>query len=805
MAATSPPSFALSVQPVGGDLAGALVRASLEAIVVFDSAGRIVFFNPAAERTFGRAASEVQGALFAEVIFAPTYRAIFLAEMEEYRRSGDTSAWADRMDARGIRADGESFPCEFTLVPLVVEGAVQFAAYIRDITDRRSTEHGLRAAHEELERQVEHRTAELSHAVTALKRAQATAHLGNVEIDLETGRRTWSSEVFGILGFDESQGEPEFSAVLSRVHPEDRPRVERSLTEGFKGKPWEPFDYRNVLPGGAVRWIRCAGQVFHDPITRKAKLSSTVQDVTQQNEVSQALRRTTQRLTRAQAVARMGFVDIDRRRGVRIWSPEMFALFAFPPSAKPPSLEAMLSRVHPLDQIRIRTIFDRSYATGELAGLVEFRLLLPDGTVRWVRNVAQHEGGDTDRIMSIYLDITDLKEAQEAAQRRSVELVSTVAHLERTRERLERAQRLAKVGDAERYVGSGHRVWSVQMLVLHGFEPSETTPSRDEVLARVHPEDREHMREALQAADTGEEIPPFDYRVLLPSGALRWLRVHTEISQEPDKGRVRVSSSTFDVTEQKAAELEMIKALERERELGRLKADFLHMVTHEYRTPLGIIVAAAQILERYHERMDVEERKQQLADIRGSARRLADLMEEILFLGKTEAGGILLDLEPFDVVKLVNEVIHEVRTSFGREREIHLEMSPQKTALRADQKLLRHILTNLLSNALKYSPSPRPVELDVRDETDALVFTVRDQGIGVPLKDQPRLFDMFRRGSNVGAISGTGLGLVVVKRCVDLHGGTVTLKSSEGQGTEVSVRLPHAPAVPHRVIPAFPR
>ncbi|HRE83186.1 MAG TPA: PAS domain S-box protein, partial [Opitutaceae bacterium] len=148
-----------SVRPVRGDLAFALLEASLEAMIVFDDAGRIIFFNPAAERTFGRKASEVQGALFAEVIFAPTYQAIFLAEWEEYQRSGDASAWSERMDARGIRADGESFPCEFTLVPLVVEGAAQFAAYIRDITDRRSTEHGLRAAHEELERQVEHRTA----------------------------------------------------------------------------------------------------------------------------------------------------------------------------------------------------------------------------------------------------------------------------------------------------------------------------------------------------------------------------------------------------------------------------------------------------------------------------------------------------------------------------------------------------------------------------------------------------------------------------------------------------------------------
>ena len=782
-----------------------IVQASLEAIVVFDRAGRILEFNPAAERTFGRVAADVLGQPLAEVVFTPTYRYIHLTHMERYLATGDTHLLGERRDARAMRADGSSFPCELTIARLPVEGGPVFAAYLRDITDRRSTEHELRQAHEDLERQVERRTKELSEAVTALNRAQATAHLGNVDIDLETGRRTWSREVFRILGFEEAAGTPPFDAVLERVHYEDRERFERTLREGFKGRIWEPFDYRTVLPGGAVRWVRSVAQIFTDPATGKARISSTLQDVTQQTEIALALGRTTQRLSRAQAVARMGFVDVDRRIGLRMWSPEMYALFAFPYTAKPPPLETMLSRIHPLDQTRVRTIFDRSYATGELAGLLEFRLLLPDGRVRWIRSVAQHEGGDIDRIMSIYLDITDLKEAQEAEQRRMAELASTVAHLERTRERLERAQRLARVGDAERFVGGSHRVWSEQMLSLHGFVSTDPTPSRETVLERVHPDDREEMISALQRADTGEIVPPFDYRAILPSGEMRWLRVHTETSRDPESGRLRVSSSTHDVTEQKAAEQEMIKALERERELGRLKADFLHMVTHEYRTPLGIIVSAAQILERYHERMSPDERKAQLGDIRSSARRLADLMEEILFLGKAEAGSIPLELQALDCAAFVRDVVHEVRATFGPEREVRVEIADVPGQVQADEKLLRHILANLLSNALKYSAATSPVSVRVTATADSLVLCVRDRGIGVPLKDRPRLFDMFRRGSNVGAISGTGLGLVVVKRCVDLHGGTLALQSEEGKGTEVTVTLPNSPAVPHRVVPAFPR
>ena len=253
------------------------------------------------------------------------------------------------------------------------------------------------------------------------------------------------------------------------------------------------------------------------------------------------------------------------------------------------------------------------------------------------------------------------------------------------------------------------------------------------------------------------------------------------------------------MTEQKLAEQEMLRSLERERELGRLKADFLHMVTHEYRTPLGIIVSAAQILERYHARLTPAERGVHLTDIRASARRLADLMEEVLFLGKVEAGSLSLELQPIDCAALVRDVAHEVVTTFGPDREVRIDSGDADTTVVADRRLLHHILANLISNALKYSAAPQPVWVEIRADPASLRLVVRDAGIGIPLRDQPQLFEMFRRGSNVGAVSGTGLGLVVVKRCVDLHGGTLSLHSVEGEGTAFTVLLPlHSPPAPSR-------
>lgn len=786
--------------PVGdGDgCARRILEAALDGVLMFDAGEIVQACNPAAVRTFGFASAEGMvgrrlGALVREPGAMPpaTDQARRVIGGESPARVGE------RVEMIGVRAHGAEFPCEFTVVRL--EGGDAFAAFVRDISDLRRTEEELRKTSADLEQMVRQSTAELTHAVRAFERAQRVSQTGSIELDLLTVEHTkWSQEMYSLLEFDPAQGTPTLDAFLGRIHPEDRARAACIIDDAWRGRGWEPYDFRTVRADGSIRWMRGAAHFFTSPVTGHPMLSAALQDITERKTIELELERLMRRLARAQEVARMGFVDIDRRLHLREWSREMFDLFGFPWSAQPPPVEAMLQRVHPDDRDRIRAIIDRSYATGELAGAIEYRLLLPDGTIRWVRNIAQHESGDRDRIMSIYLDITDLKHAQEAEERRASELAAAVRHLDRTRRRLERAQALARMGDAERDIGTRHRVWSRELFLLHGLDPDGEPPTREEFLARLHPEDHAKMAESLREADVGGEIPSLEYRVILPTGETRWLRVHSQTSTDAETGIRRVASSTIDITEQKAVEHEMMRLLERERELGKLKADFLNMVTHEYRTPLGIIVSAADILERYRGRLSPEEWSERIRDIRSGALRLAGLMEEVLFLGKAEAGTVPLELRTVDFGALVGEVVREVVTTFGSERDIGISVRDIPPGAQADEKLLNHILGNLVSNALKYSTLDQPVSVSVDLDAGQLRLVVRDEGIGIPEADQPRIFEMFRRASNVGTISGTGLGLVVVKRCVELHGGSIGLRSAPGRGTEVTVRIPLNLATPAR-------
>jgi signal transduction histidine kinase len=235
---------------------------------------------------------------------------------------------------------------------------------------------------------------------------------------------------------------------------------------------------------------------------------------------------------------------------------------------------------------------------------------------------------------------------------------------------------------------------------------------------------------------------------------------------------------------------EALRLLARERELGELKSDFVALVSHEFRTPLEVIMSSTDNLQRYHDRLPPEKRVELLRTINKSVRRMAGMMEEVLVLGRLETEHMKFRPSDFPLRAFCQRVSDEIESATGRTRAIKLDCDGLPDTANGDESVLRHIFTNLLSNALKYSPEIAWVDFTVRREGPAAVFSIADRGCGIPTADQKRLFQAFHRGSNVRQIPGTGLGLLIVKRCVDLHGGEIAFASAEGQGTTFTVRLP---------------
>lgn len=276
----------------------------------------------------------------------------------------------------------------------------------------------------------------------------------------------------------------------------------------------------------------------------------------------------------------------------------------------------------------------------------------------------------------------------------------------------------------------------------------------------------------------------------------RGSEVVVEISGSPisdGEGGVRgYRGIAHDVTERKQVAEALRLALDRARELNDIKSRFVSMASHELRTPLTAVLLCAEYIEQAITAGRVEEAGRYLHRISRSAQQLAELVDDMLMLGRVEAGQFTFEPASIALYPFVQRLCDDVWAGVGSGHRIALTCSDEDLTVVADRKLLRLLVTNLLSNAMKYSPEGSTVEVGLARSGDTVELTVRDQGIGIPEEEQPRLFEPFYRAENVGEARGTGLGLFIAKQAVDLHSGEILVQSTAGEGTIFFVMLPLA-------------
>ncbi len=241
--------------------------------------------------------------------------------------------------------------------------------------------------------------------------------------------------------------------------------------------------------------------------------------------------------------------------------------------------------------------------------------------------------------------------------------------------------------------------------------------------------------------------------------------------------------------EAQAADLE--HALKTQIEYNDLHREFISMASHEFRTPLTIIDGSAQRILRTKDRITIDEVAERMGDIRSASMRMVGLIDSTLSAEQLDAGKIKMAVKSVDLSELLT-VVQERQQEITPSHQIELDLADIPDEIQGDSKLLEQIFANLLSNAVKYSPDNIRIEVAGRRDGENVVFTVRDRGLGVPAHEQPRLFQRYFRASTTIGIAGTGIGLHVVKKFVEMHGGSVRVKSVEGEGTTFTVQLPIA-------------
>jgi signal transduction histidine kinase/HAMP domain-containing protein len=268
----------------------------------------------------------------------------------------------------------------------------------------------------------------------------------------------------------------------------------------------------------------------------------------------------------------------------------------------------------------------------------------------------------------------------------------------------------------------------------------------------------------------------------------RWFSITlTPIGNNQAQGLVN------DISRRKQAEEDIRKALAQQQELYQLKSRFVSMTSHEFRTPLSAISSSAELIRDYYDRLDPQERTDLFKNIGDGVGRMIGMLDNMLIIGKADTEKAIFFPDSLNLKQFCRGVANEAEAALkaGSARPtLHLDIDTGSESVVLDQKLLRQILGNLLSNALKYSPNGGRVDFIVREKEGEASFVVADQGIGIPADELPHLFESFHRAHNVGNIPGTGLGLAIVKKSVETHGGSIAVDSEAGQGTRFTVTIP---------------
>jgi PAS domain S-box-containing protein len=338
------------------------------------------------------------------------------------------------------------------------------------------------------------------------------------------------------------------------------------------------------------------------------------------------------------------------------------------------------------------------------------------------------------------------------------------------------------IWDADLKTGAVHLSQGWKALI--GLTDAELITTWAELSSRLHPDDQ---RVPQDATDPDCVLKTLQYdaelRMKANDGSYRWLQVRGRGLVDDSGTVIRMVGIASDVSSRKQIYEQLLSNLAREKELTEMKSQFVALASHELRTPLATLTMALEFLTAYRNELSEAAISKSLVNANEAARHLSGIVNDLLLLGRADQGKLECSRQLISVRELLVTLAVESQLPGSGKNRIKVICDPPLLQANLDPLLLRHMLLNLLSNACKYSSEKESVYLMARMIRNGVAFQVQDSGIGISAEDQSRVFSLFFRGQNVGAIPGTGLGLMVVRHCVEAHGGVISFESTPGKGT----------------------
>ncbi len=606
-----------------------------------------------------------------------------------------------------------------------------------------------------------------------LEEAQQIANIGWWEVNLMSGESKWSDTTIDILEENKRSNTLTFSGFADGVHQDDQEWFYTDLINNKEG--WVNKEIRYKRKKGGYKHIVTSGRVFFDE-DNPVRLVGTIMDIS-------SLKETQIKLEQAQKLAKVGWWEFDLTGEENNWySPEHMRIMGIENLDELKTFEDFYEFIHPDDRDRVKEAQRNGFENGGWSNMVH-RIITKTGEVKHITSDATIEtvDGEPLRLFGTVYDITYLKEIEQKLSGNLVNLEAMVKSMDNI---------VLLINEDLRY----QEVFCNNPALLGTRVDKLVGKSLSDNLDEVHVRQilktkgipKETLIRSFKAALNGKPIDPFSFEYIYNEHKF-WLEAKFHPFKGQD-GSKWLAITVNDITARKNAEEELIKSVQKEKELSELQSQFVSMASHQFRTPLTVIKANMQLLELSRLQSPVIDKVTNR--LNKEVDRLVNLMEDIMAMGKVQSKHFEPNLKPVNLISILKKIKLEVERQQKDQRTLNISIEGEERYLDLDEQFIEHALHNLIDNAFKYSPKAANPEVKLQFCDEKVGIRVTDYGIGIPKKDQDSLFNSFQRGSNSQHIQGTGLGLAVAKEFVRLNNGTIYLSKETKEGTEFCIDLP---------------
>ncbi len=760
-------------------LQSAMLQASANAVVITNREGVIQWANPAFTMLTGyEDMDEVFGKNPRDLVKSGKQDKRFYKNLWDTILSG--KVWHGELVNR--RKDGTQYNEEMTITPVSnKDGEIEhFIAVKQDISNRKQAEEALQ------------------NSEANLKRSQQLAHVGHWVWDTRQNIVTWSDEMKRIFGLDPETYHGDLNEVIMQsIHPDDRERIIRMNEAVVHDGAPTSTEYRVIWNNGDTRIIWAEpGDSIRDEKGNIIQLSGIVQDITERKQAEEKIREKDIQFRKLSSnVPDLIFQFTRRLDGtyhVPIASDGIKNIFGCSPEDVLEDFAPISGVIHPEDSARV--ISDIEYSAKHLTFFTcEFRVQIPGKPVQWIYSRSSPEKLPDGSITwyGFNTDITERKKAEELIHQYASELEQRVQ------------ERTAEVQDLYNNAPAGYHSLNANgvFVRINQTELNWLGYSREELvnvksfLDLTTAKSKNIFNESFPHFKKQGWIKDLEFEIICKDGSILQVLINATAIYDKDGNFVMSRSSMVDITKRKQAELQLQAANIELEKASKLKDEFLANMSHELRTPLnGILGFSETLLEGIRGPMN-EKQQHAVKIIHSSGEHLLALINDILDVSKIESGKFELHPELIEVDDICKSSLTFINQLANKKSiTVNYSLSPASSRIFADPKRLKQILVNLLNNAVKFTPEKGTINLEVQTDSarGPMIFSIADTGIGIEPKDINKLFNSFVQvdSSLSRQYEGSGLGLTIVKKLVEMHGGSIEVQSEVGAGSRFTFMLP---------------